>query len=678
MESRVEIRSAIDSAGALFKLSIASMIASGGLLFVTLFWGCGVRSFAQSDVFSLAVVPYVIAFLNSLGAMFYAMLRKNAAMEDEEKLELARRRDSSILEVSEDVRFGANRAFENYTRFAPYVITALDALAIGLMLVFFYRFWNVGRPEALLSLGTTKVGGSPQSIAILAAVMMAVSFFTGAFISGQARSAAYRWLRAAGSYFMVSFAVMLLAMGGALLKNSEKFYNLDPILAKIVFVLFILLMLELAASFVVEFYRPRTYELTRPIFESKILGIFTEPGGVMRNIADALDYQFGFKVSGTWLYAFIEQAIFPVLVLWLIALWGFTTVHMVSPGEVGVRLVFGKVVSRELLEPGMYFTLPWPFGTIDRYSCTKVEEIIIGEVEHEEEHDHEEEEDEHGHSHGPKPPKASKMHYQKLIVWTAAHSHEDSYFLVASAAKNSAASEQKKGVPTVDMVGLSMPIQYVIRRDGVFQYAYDHVDAQKILQRIAEQETTRYLPNYTLNGVISVSRQAIQSELKQRIQKAADREKLGIEIISVTLLDAHPPTTKGVAEAFHGVRVADEKAMCDVINAGIYKTTNNPEPEANRIEQDAVAYSYTRTHVAKAESERFSSQLRAYRTMPAIFKLKAYLDFLEKDCKDLRKFVVSKSMKGNIYELNFETSARIDLLDSNLDALADQPAEKKK
>ena len=42
------------------------------------------------------------------------------------------------------------------------------------------------------------------------------------------------------------------------------------------------------------------------------------PGGIMRNIADSLDYQFGFKVSKTWIFGFFERAILPAILLWLL------------------------------------------------------------------------------------------------------------------------------------------------------------------------------------------------------------------------------------------------------------------------------------------------------------------------------------------------------------------------
>ena len=84
----------------------------------------------------------------------------------------------------------------------------------------------------------------------------------------------------------------------------------------------------------------------------------------------------------------------------------------------------------------------------------------------------------------------------------------------------------------------------------------------------------------------------------------------------------------------------------------------------------AKAYEYRVKTVAKAESERFEKQLKAFRIMPGIYKLRTYLAFLEKDTANIRKFIVSSEMPHQVYELNFEEKQRLDLIDADLDAIS--------
>ena len=81
---------------------------------------------------------------------------------------------------------------------------------------------------------------------------------------------------------------------------------------------------------------------------------------------------------------------------------------------------------------------------------------------------------------------------------------------------------------------------------------------------------------------------------------------------------------------------------------------------------EAESYSHMIKTVAAAESSRFTTQLSTYRVMPAMFKLKTYLDFLEKECQGIRKFIVASGLNDEIYELNFEQKERLDLIDTDI------------
>lgn len=74
--------------------------------------------------------------------------------------------------------------------------------------------------------------------------------------------------------------------------------------------------------------------------------------------------------------------------------------------------------------------------------------------------------------------------------------------------------------------------------------------------------------------------------------------------------------------------------------------------------------------MAKAEAGRFSTQLATYNQMPRMFRLKAYLGFLENDCRDIRKYIVAAGLSNEIYELNFQNKERLDLVDVNSNLLS--------
>lgn len=659
MENKSDIRAAIDNARLMTRLSIIGGIAALVLLVLTLIFGVIRPEFTGSDVFSLAVIPYVLAALFSLAAMIYGMLGTSASLENEEKLLLEKRRDSRALNVEEDVRFTAGRSFENFRRYTPYVLAILGAVVVGVLLSVFHNYWSGGRLTGKI------LPDNALHATVISFVMMLLSVFSGAFFVGQSRSKSFRWLRPVGAWLLAGFGVMFCAMIASLFTHNGM-TRIDDLIARVIFWIFAVLGAEFVASFVIEFYRPRTLKEQRPIFESRLLALFTEPGGVMRNIASALDYQFGFKVSGTWLYSFLERSFFPLVLVWAVILWGFTMIHEVGPSEVGVRETFGRVTEEKLLEPGIYWTLPWPMGTVKRFSCTEIQQIVVGELH-----------DEEGADGQP-----SKKAADSVVLWTNPHGGDDNNFIVAVAPEHTeqqpeADEKQVDGNKSVDVsisfIRMVIPIQYRIRPDGVFDYAYRNANPVETLTRIGQQAATEYLASSSMQEVMSTGRVEAQEAMRKRVQLLADHHDLGIEVMSVVILDAHPPVEK-VAPAYQNVIGAMEERETTVLKAQEYsvKTVPAAEAQAAEILSRAGAYKFTTTTVAAAENGRFQSQLSAYNVMPSMFRLRLYLDFLENDCSEIRKFVLSSGIRNEIYELNFEKNERLDLIDADITSLTEK------
>ena len=677
MSSKSEIRAIIDGSKLLTRLAVFGAILAFVLALAAMLAGVGGDTFIKSDIFAIGIIPYLVSLLFAVGAIFYGMFQRAAAQEDEEKLLLMKRKDNvGILNVNEDVRFTAGRTFDNYKKYAPYVLSVLGVILIGALLVYFYREWFTVRPEALVNdtkLVREAAHATPVQTVVISVIFMLISIFAGAFFIGQARGQVFRYLRPMGAYLVVGFIVMLFAALNAVFVNLHILEWFGNVVRNVMWGFFALLGFELIVNFIIEFYRPRTIEENRPIFESKFLSIFTEPGGVMRNIADTLDYQFGFKVSGTWIYSFIEKALFPLIVIWALILWGFTSIHQVKIGEVGVREEFGKVLNKELLEPGIYFSKPWPFGAIRCFSCMQLKQIFVGEdpTEHADEEE-EEEDDGHGHSHGEtKKPKRHKGPMY-IINWTESHSHNDEagkYFMVAG---GNSAGDDKAASNAIDMVAFSMPVQYRIRKEGIFDYAYLNSNPEQAIKRISQEETVKYLASARLNQIMATGRKDLEKTIRQRIQQRVDRERLGVEIVTVNLAGLHPPVQGETSKAFHEAQIAKERALSAVLSAGVYRDKLIPEAQINalRIKSEAQSYESNVRKIASAESERFLSQLKSYQIMPGMYKLRTYLDFLENDCGDIRKFIISASMKNEVYELNFEEKGALDIIDVDLDALS--------
>ncbi|MGC8159923.1 hypothetical protein ACP3WZ_25700, partial [Salmonella enterica] len=71
---------------------------------------------------------------------------------------------------------------------------------------------------------------------------------------------------------------------------------------------------EVFVNFVLDIYRPRKAgESPRPAFNSPLLGLVASPETVARSINEAINYQLGYDVSGTWLYRLLSRAAAPLI-----------------------------------------------------------------------------------------------------------------------------------------------------------------------------------------------------------------------------------------------------------------------------------------------------------------------------------------------------------------------------
>jgi len=641
--AKESIQTTIDHGRLMTKLSVVGAVFSAVLLILTAVFA----AIRGGDVFRFGLITYSLSLLFSIAGIIFGMLRTQAGLEDEEKKLLEERSaaESRALNVEEDVRFTSRRSFENYARFAPYALAILGAGITAGLLIYFRTVWTA-RPAAAISLT-----GNALYTALIALIMMLLSIFTGAFYVGQSRTRGFRWLRPVGAWMIAGFAVMGTAAVCSLCYGNN-LYNADMATARVLFWIFAILGLEFIVNLIIDFYRPRTLKESRPIFESGLLALFTEPGGVMRNIAAALDYQFGFQVSGTWLYGFIERSFFPLLVVIAALFWGFSAIHEVGPNNVGVRECLGKI-DPQILKPGIYWSLPCPFGNVRTFSCTELYQVTIGEKVQQ------------------KDKKDSEI--RQTVLWTQAHGGgEDSNFLVAV---KPGADEQigKDAAPSISFVRLTMPIQYRIRPDGVLDFAYHNANPVVNLRRIGQQAATEYLASTSMMELMSSKRLDAQKAIRKRVQQLADKHKLGIQIEQLLILDAHPPIEK-VAPAYQEVIGAMEQRETAILGAKAYQVKTVPESraEADRIIAEAKNYSATTGKVARADSERFNKQLTAYRAMPSVFKLREFLGFLENDCGGIRKFVIPLNSDSEVFQFNFEAKERLDLIDTDVTKLSNK------
>ncbi len=637
--SDLKIQNRLDEASRFRSLSLFFLIGSFIISFFIVYLGI-IREWFISSIVILALLPSMFVLLSSAGAYILASLQYKVELEEEEKLLLEKRKEKTALEISEDVLFVSKRSRDNYLKYAPYVISIISS-TIAITFIFIYY------EKVLKTASTLPAITNYAPVAFVSAVISILCLFSGVFAIGESRERLYRWLRVPGEWLIFNFAIFAATSISVLLIKSGRIYY-DTVFKNFFFITLCVVTVELIMNFVMEFYRPRGEMEERPVFESRILSLFTEPGGLMKNVADTLDYQFGFKISGTWLYKAVETSLFPLILFWLATLWAMTSVVQVYPNERAFRESFGIVEKENLLLPGIHFKLPYPFGKIIRIPADDIQEIYIGTGE------------ENNKEKGNKKA-------EDAILWTVSHYEKEKNFLVAS---DKAVSDTE--VP-VSYIASVFNIQYKVSPDALYDYYYENYDIRKTIFAVTESVIVKFLASKDMVKMLSLERKSNKELLATLLQEAYDKNKLGIKVVFVNILDVHPPVEK-VAPSFQNVIGAIEEKEAEILKAKAYEKKILPiaEAEASKVVLDAETESKNTVILAQSENERFTKQLIAYKQMPYMFKLRTYLDFFESDLAKVRKIVIDSNLAYNVYILNFEEKQRLDLLDVPISDLASE------
>jgi regulator of protease activity HflC (stomatin/prohibitin superfamily) len=435
------------------------------------------------------------------------------------------------------------------------------------------------------------------------------------------------------AYFCFVVALGIVGVQGG-------FPRTDFYVAHVLCGLLALTAIETLINLILEMYRPRVKgKVERPLYDSRLVGLLGQPEGLITTAAQALDYQFGFKVSETWFYRFFEQALGWLLLAQLAALLLSTDVVFIESGEQGLLERFGKpVAGRTLLGPGAHLKWPWPIDRVYRFRTEQIQSFDVG------------------FTHDP------ARENDPVVLWTVPHTKEEN-FLVANREQTSEQTTNKvtgKRTPPVSLLTVSIPVQYQIT--NLIAWAYNNEDAPALLQDLATREVVRYLTSADLTEIMSEGRQATAQALVDRIQGAADQHQMGARIVFVGLQDIHPPVK--VAPDFQKVVSATHTKQAKILaaRADDIKTNAMAQVQATNALNQAIAESLARQIGAVARAALFTNQIPAFEAAPAVYAQRAYLETFARATANARKYILLTTNTHDVLMFDLQDKIRADIL----------------
>ena len=598
----------------------------------------------------------VAAVFLGLGVLVAAVSWFQMGIEERERLERmefdeATRTDKSgLFNTAGSEAFPAQRSREQFERF---FVPAFTLVLFFLEAAGAWYFWGwLGRQIPASGLN------QPLVVLGVVALMGLILFVPGRFAANLTKLEKQRLLGPGASWLLLG-AFLLWAVAAGIIAVLAGFAKADLLLAYALCGVLGLLAVESAVGLILEIYRPRVKgRQERLLYDSRLVGLLGHPEDIFTTAAHTLDYQFGFKVSETWFYKFLEKAFLWLVLIQVGLLWLSSCFVVVTAGEEALHERFGRPVGDGVLKPGLHFKLPWPMDSVHRFRRLEVQTFEIGAAVK----SPSVEDDGHGHE-----AKEEGHHAEKLVLWSVEHTGAGEQvfnMLVASresGATNVTGAGEGRRIPPVNLLTVRVPVQYQI--SDLRAWAYNHQNPADLLERIGASEATYFLASADLQEILSTRRIEAGEELRDRIQKHADRMNLGVKILFLGFYHTHPPIE--VAASFEAAVGAQQIRAAEILKADAYKVQTNllAQSEAIRLEREAEAARYRLVAGAMAREAMFSNQVAAWQASPAVYAQRAYLQALSEGGAQARKYILSVTNSQDVIILNLEEKFRPDILD---------------
>lgn len=290
----------------------------------------------------------------------------------------------------------------------------------------------------------------------------------------------------------------------------------------------------------------------------------------------------------------------------------------VQPGEVGIRLRFGRIVA-PTLEPGLHYRLPWPVESHRVVSKERVQRVEFG--------------------FSTRPQQAALTlpagRERTAAGWTPLPGSVN----VASAWFQKEAEPGELFLLTSDgnLIDLRWAVQYRVKDPVAFTF---NVAEPEIFMRSVSLASLRsVVARSAIDELYTFKRSTVEQAVAQSIQASADLAHAGIDVLSFNLLYVHPPSE--VHDAFRDVASAQEDKMRTVNRANIFavETINQAKADAAAMIEQAQGYKEQQMLHAQGDAASFLLKLAAYRRAPGLTEFRLQVEAIEATLPGLPKFV---------------------------------------
>lgn len=280
----------------------------------------------------------------------------------------------------------------------------------------------------------------------------------------------------------------------------------------------------------------------------------------------------------------------------LLVLWLCSGIYFVKADEEGVVKRFGAYARTS--GPGLNIHLPYPFETVQTPRVTAINRVEVGY---------------HSGRGG---------HGETGVS-------EESLMLTGDE----------------NIIDVDFEVQWKI--SSAPDYLYQVRDPEVTVKAVAESAMREVIGLTPIASVLAEGKLKVEQDAKELLQNTLDTYKAGIEVVSVNLLKADPPSQ--VIDAFRDVQTARADRETARNEAQAYRNDIIPKARgaAQQMVLEAEAYKQQVIAQAQGDASRFLAVYNQYRQAKDVTRRRLYIENMEDILQGVPKVIVdSKGTQG--------------------------------
>lgn len=188
------------------------------------------------------------------------------------------------------------------------------------------------------------------------------------------------------------------------------------------------------------------------------------------------------------------------------------------------------------------------------------------------------------------------------------------------------------------------------------KYLFEVREPSETLRYVSESVMREVVGDRTVDEVITIGRQEIESEALVKMQNLSTKYAMGISIDQVQLKNINPP--KPVQESFNEVNQAqqEKEKLINEARREYNKVIPLAEGEKDQRIREADGYRLKRINEAEGDAARFTALLSEYSKAPEVTRRRIYLETLQDVLPGIHsKIIVDEQSQGILPLLNLNS-----------------------